>query len=180
MFKLEHKTKTGLYITEIYLTVHNTDDMTSWSTWPIDLSITQTGGVTHTTMGPHRHCSSWPPRVWTTDLFPVWHFLRNHYHDIYSWNTEYFILTLVIADIQTFEKMKYVMLLSFHLKKWDCFINTQQFLLNILVIIWKMSKFCCTNKYFPDLIKFPQKLQSFSFMNMYIIWWNCFICATIN
>lgn len=44
---------------------------------------------------------------------------------------------------------------------YSCFINTQQFLLNILVIIWKMSKFCCTNKYFPDLIKFPQKLQSF-------------------
>lgn len=170
--------------------------MTSWSTWPIDLSITQTGGVTHTTMGPHRHCSSWPPRVWTTDLFPVWHFLRNHYHDIYSWNTEYFILTLVIAQCWhtniwkneichvielSSEKMR-LQTKSFlkTILSYSCFINTQQFLLNILVIIWKMSKFCCTNKYFPDLIKFPQKLQSFSFMNMYIIWWNCFICATIN
>lgn len=114
-FKLEHKAKIDLDNWDLFnCPQHWWHDVMIYMTyWP---PTTQTGKVTHTTMGLHRHCSSWFPRVWTTDLFPAWHFLRNHYHDIYSWNTEHVTLKLVMAH--TFDKRKSVILLSFHLKRW--------------------------------------------------------------
>lgn len=130
-FTLEHKTKIDLDNWDLFnCPQHWWHDVMIYMTyWP---PTTQTGKVTHTTMGLHRHCSSWSPRVWTTDLFPAWHFLRNHYHDIYSWNTEHYFKTCngthiwqneICHIIELSSKMMILIIISTfsHL----CFINKQ-------------------------------------------------------